>query len=184
MGNKKRKIFVSRDKFNEVLQIKEKTLTALCEEAGLSYNTIRQCINKESIMEDDLWTLCRVLDVSFYYVTDNEGREKRHISQMDQDFINEGNYITDSKGYIIRDFIDGTFREFKIIGKDRFKEWFSQSGLCTYSFRKRGIQIDDIENQFPTYFDYIIARVEAFISQYNEDLLKDRGTVSKFSEDD
>lgn len=184
MGNKKRKIFVSRDKFNEVLRIKEKTLTALCEEAGLSYNTIRQCINKESIMEDDLWTLCRVLDVSFYYVTDNEGREKRHISQMDQDFINEGNYITDSKGYIIRDFIAGTLREFRIMDKDRFKEWFFHSYLCTYDFKECGIQENDIENQFPSYFDDIIIRVENLISQYNATLLKDRNKVSGFSEDD
>ena len=177
MGNKKRKIYVSKEMFNEALRIKEKTLTALCEETGLSYNTIRQCINKKKIMEDDLLDLCKALDVSFHYVTDTEGKDKTHISQMSQDFINKHEYITDKRGYIIRSFRQGQLQGFSIMDKELFKQWFFHNRECMTNFIMRGIEEDDIENQFPSFFDDIIWEVQNTIDEYTDNLLKDRSIV-------
>ena len=52
-----------------IRQHKKTTLTKVCKKLGMSYETIRGCLNKGKIMREDLEEIAKYLEVDFDYLT-------------------------------------------------------------------------------------------------------------------
>lgn len=65
---KTRKVYVSKERIREQLDLIGISLNRLCAETGLYYETIRPCIAKGAIMPDDLELIAKRLDVCTEYL--------------------------------------------------------------------------------------------------------------------